>query len=153
MKRRRIKRRSNTRRASVTGRVSEYDEQVVIFEWAKWMEKTVPELWLLNSSQNGARVTPGTAMKMKNSGMKRGFPDVFLPVSRHGKHGIFIELKARDRPAAVSDHQLEWITRLLDEGYAASICYGANEAIDTLIGYLDLDTKEHQWPPPRGLKT
>lgn len=59
------------------------------------MEYKYPELWLLNGSLNGVRLSIGQAVKAKRCGEKRGFPDIFLPVARKGFHGLAIELKKK----------------------------------------------------------
>ena len=72
----------------------EFNIQKQIFEWANMSIRKYPELKLLNASLNGVKLTSKVAgAKAKQSGMKKGFPDLFLPVARKGFHGLFIELK------------------------------------------------------------
>ena len=115
---------------------SEYDEQVSIFEWAEIKKIQIPELRLLNSSLNGVRLSIGAAKKAKKAGMRAGFPDLFLPVSRGGFHGLFIELKRVGGPAP-STNQREWLIWLTEEGYDCYCCKGAESAIQTIISYLN----------------
>jgi len=115
--------------------MSEYHEQVAIFEWAELQQGKWPELALLNGSLNGVKLTIGQAVKAKKAGMKRGYPDMFLPVARREWHGLFIELKVGKNKA--SPEQKTWIEALQGQGYCAVICYGANEAIEVIRSYLE----------------
>jgi len=117
---------------------SEYDEQCEIFAFAQIMIATnqYPELVLLNGSLNGVRLSIWQAKKAKNNGMKRGYPDIFLPVARGGYHGLFIELK-RVRGGVVSPYQKQWLNDLTDQGYFACVCRGADAAKRLLVKYLD----------------
>lgn len=49
-------------------KLSEHQEQCIIFEWAKIMSSQYPELKLLNASLNGVRLSIGQATKAKRSG-------------------------------------------------------------------------------------
>lgn len=58
----------------------EYEEQKKLFQWAKMYEKRYPMLKYLNSSQNGIKAhNVREAARAKATGMRAGFPDVFLP--------------------------------------------------------------------------
>jgi len=117
---------------------SEFQEQCEIFIFAQIMVDTGqhPELALLNGSLNGVRLNIGQAVKAKRAGMKRGFPDIFLPVARGGYHGLFIELK-RIKGGVVSPYQKQWLNDLTDQGYFACVCRGADAANRLLVKYLD----------------
>ena len=133
-KKRRRKRRKKTAPA---WRVSEYQEQVTLFQWASAMAQTThPELDSLFAVPNGVRTSIGLARKLVASGLKKGVPDLFLPVARRGAHGLFIELKAAVRPAPVSIDQQRWSTLLSNEGYWHYVCRGWEEARDVLLLYL-----------------
>jgi hypothetical protein len=106
------------------------------------METEVPELAYLHSSGNGARMSIRQAVRQKQSGMKKGVPDIFLPVPMDGKHGLFIELKAVEKPSSVRPDQERWIAWLIEHDFVAHVCYGAAAAIRVIGGYLDLDRKE-----------
>lgn len=116
--------------------MSEYTEQVSIFDWARYNESMYSELRLLNASLNGVKLTIGQAVKTKASGMKAGYPDIFLPVAKAGYHGLFIELK--EKGGAVQPNQKWWKQELNAGGYLSVVCYGANEAIDMIKNYLDI---------------
>lgn len=125
----------NKTRARVKRKESE--EQTAIIEWANIMQYRVPELALLYHVPNGGSRNVVEAKRLKAQGVKSGVPDLVLPVARGKYHGLYIELKrSGGRP---SENQLWWISRLNDQGYAARICYGADEAISTIAKYLHGD--------------
>ena len=129
----------------------ESDDQAAIFRWAD-MKVQIGEhraLSLLNGSLNGVKLTIGQAVKAKKQGMKKGFPDIFLPVPRGKYHGLFIELKIKpyrnDKGKMVypkvSKEQKWWIEGLIYHGYRAAICYGFDAAVEEIVSYLGLDEK------------
>ena len=94
-----------------------------------------PELNLLYHIPNEGKRSVKTGARMKAEGLKKGVPDVCLPVARGGCHGLYIELK-RQRGGTVSELQKEWITALTEQGYKAVVCRGADEAIKVIKEYL-----------------
>lgn len=114
--------------------MSEHDEQCAVIAWARLNETQYPELALLFAVPNGLRTSPRQAVKAKQEGLKRGVPDLCLPVARGGWHGLFIELKhGRNRP---SDAQVEWLDALTKQGYLAVACWEFEEATETIAEYL-----------------
>lgn len=82
------------------------------------------------------------AARFKRMGVKAGVPDLFLPVSRGGCHGLFIELKAPH--GRLSDHQRGWLESLKASGYAVSVCYGCDEARRDILRYLELEKQNRR---------
>jgi len=122
--------------------MSEHSEQAKVIDWAKDHEYIYPELRWLHSSLNGIPI-PGprqTAYRimnhMKAEGMKRGVPDLFLPVARRGYHGLYIEMK-RDDGGVLSDEQKEFLAFAELQGYRDQVCYGYDDAIKELEWYLE----------------
>ena len=111
-------------------------EQEHVFLWASMEERAYPELAMLYAIPNGGKRAIKTAVALKKQGVKRGVPDMCLPVARGGYHGLYVELK-RQKGGTVSDEQREWIAALNTQGYKAIICHGAEEAIEQIRGYLD----------------
>ena len=73
---------------------------------------------------------------MKAEGVKRGVPDVWLPVARGGYHGLVIELKADERGRATRE-QVVWLKALEGEGYYAALACGMEAARGLIEMYLD----------------
>ena len=112
-------------------------EQEALFQWARVMESREPRLRMLNASLNGVRLATHQAVMAKKSGMRKGFPDVFLPVPASGYHGLFIEMKRRNGTACcVSPEQRTWLTDLAAQGYRAVVCFGWEQAAQTIENYL-----------------
>jgi hypothetical protein len=115
---------------------SERQEQTALFDWAEWQGNIIPELKLLAAIPNG-QVRTGQTLE---PGLRKGFPDTFLPVARKGYHGLLIELKVgRNQP---SPEQVEWLEKLSEQGYLAVAAWGAEEAIEILSEYLGLPPSE-----------
>lgn len=114
--------------------MNEWQEQCIIFRWAEMQEAQYPELKLLKADLNGVRLTIGQAMKAKRAGMKKGYPDMFLPIQRNGYAGLFIELKVgKNQP---TKEQKKWLTELGKQGYKTCCCWGAEAAITAIKQYM-----------------
>ena len=109
-------------------------EQKHLIEWSEWMQVRFPELRLLFHIPNGGKRSEVEAAHLKMQGVKRGVPDLFLPVARQGYHGLFIEMKTAK--GVVSPFQREWLNDLADQGYYATVCRGADEAKKVIEAYL-----------------
>lgn len=118
-------------------RISESVEQQTIMQWADFSSGRYPELELLYHIPNEGKRSKATAGRLKAEGLKKGVPDLCLPVARGGYHGLYIELKAiGGRP---THEQVGWIGNLRQQGYHAEICAGADRAIRVIEEYLKLE--------------
>ena len=129
---------------------TEHAHQVALFMWAasKEVQELYPQLKKLYAIPNGGERNVIVANRLRAEGVKSGFPDIGLPVARHGFHGLFIELKRpkterelkgrlQKRVAGkVSEKQSQWINDLREEGFAVAICIGFEEARKTLLQYM-----------------
>lgn len=123
----------------------EYEIQKAIFDWADINVIKYPELKLLNASLNGVKLTSQiSGYKAKLAGLKKGYPDLFLPVARQGYYGLFIELKRDANEAlqikrgSLTKEQVWWLNELTKQGYKAKVCFGFNETIKTIKNYLKI---------------
>jgi hypothetical protein len=117
-------------------RVTEHDEQVALFQWAATALKMMPEVGLLHAIPNGGHRHPAVAKRLKAEGVKRGVPDLCLPIPRGPYHGMYIEMKAgENKPTA---EQLAWFSALSALGYYTALCYSAERAIEEITFYLGL---------------
>jgi len=96
---------------------------------------TLPGLDMLFHVPNGGARNKITAAQLKAEGVKKGVPDLFLMAPRGGYHGLAIELK-RKGGGRVSPEQKDWIERLNAQGYRATVCFGWNDARQTIEAYL-----------------
>lgn len=121
----------------------ESQEQEKVFSWINANKNKYYELALCHASLNGVKLSPGAAVKAKKQGMVKGVPDIFLPViessdmTLHPYHGLFIEMK-RKKDSKVSQEQTMFMAAVEDQGYMCKVCYGADEAIETIKKYLNI---------------
>ena len=122
--------------------MSEHDEQVRLFAWAREYADKIPELAMLFHIPNGGWRHKATAGRLKAEGAKPGVPDVFLPVPRSGYHGLWIEMKyGRNKP---TKRQALWIDALQRHGYFVRVCYSAEEAKAVICAYLGREDVLHE---------
>jgi hypothetical protein len=118
-------------------KTSEHEEQCKIFQTVDLLKGRYPELGLLFAVPNGGLRNIRVAMKLKAEGVKRGVPDLCLPVSRMCFHGLFIELKAgKNKP---TEEQTAWLNELMRQGYWAVCAPGADSALQTIFWYLGIE--------------
>lgn len=108
----------------------EFREQCKLFKLASF----IPELKWMFAVPNGAKRTAYEGAMLKNSGLKAGVSDIFLPIASSGYHGMFIEMKYGDNKP--SQAQKEFIKDMKIEGYKCIVCYSASEALDSIIKYI-----------------
>lgn len=120
----------------------EHHEQAALFGWAAMKMIEYPELRLLFAIPNGGHRTKTTAARMKAEGVKKGVPDLCLPVARSLYHGLFIELKAEypnGSHGRTSPEQTAWIKKLTNQGYYADVCVGWAMAAQLIVDYLECE--------------
>jgi len=116
--------------------VSESDIQIEAVKWAKRQRKRHPELRWLHHIPNGGKRGIRTAVKLKLEGVEAGVHDLFLPVARWNKHGLYIEVKFGKNK--LTKLQKEFKAFVITQGYATATCYTADEIISTLKKYLGI---------------
>jgi hypothetical protein len=107
-------------------------------EFARWLDS---KRILYCASAGGMRTNIRTAVNMKRSGYKKGFPDVFLyQKSGDNKYaGLAIELKAGKNPKTTPE-QLAWKAALISNGYQSVIMprgLNFNEGFNWLRGVVE----------------
>lgn len=114
---------------------TEHAHQCAVMCWCALNFNIHPELKLLFAIPNGGERNPIVASRLKAEGVKAGVPDLFLPVARHGLHGLFIEMKEpkKGRP---SGNQPQWEIDLKKQGYGHVYAYGWEEGVNYLRGWL-----------------
>ena len=120
----------------------EYDAQVAVFEWAALNETRYPCLKLLFGSLMGIHLPPGLLNKARKAGMKKGKPDINLPVPRGGHCGLWIELKAGDNKP--TPEQNETLQALYDEGNSCHVCWGSAATTEIIEAYVRNEIRRDQ---------
>lgn len=115
--------------------------QISIFMWAQKNFEKYPELHWLFAIPNGGFRTKAGAGKLRAMGVKKGIPDIMLPIRRGPYAGLLIELKkeatAGKRAGQVQPDQKKWIEFFKSQGYGAMVCVGFEQTINTIIQYLE----------------
>ena len=127
---------SKSRKKPVKSNIlSEQKEQEL---FCAWLDKNNIKYFAI---PNGGyrKITEG--VNLKRSGVKRGVPDVCIPIPirsfTQDYHGAYIELK-RVEKYSITSEQKDWITYLQSRGYFAEIAYGHKHAINLISSYLGL---------------
>lgn len=86
---------------------------------------------------NGGFRTKTERWVMSATGVRKGVPDLLLPVARKGFHSLWIEFKASaPHSAPVTKDQQEWLDFLNKEGHSAHLAEGWPEAMTIIDQYL-----------------
>lgn len=117
-------------------RGSEDEIQATFIEWVRRHETCFPELKLIYAIGNGGHRSPVTAWRMKQTGTRRGIPDIHLPIARNGKHGLWIEFKTPT--GKLSPEQTDVIAELKRGGFEVAMCRSWMAAANAVINYLGL---------------
>jgi hypothetical protein len=146
---------------------TEHGEQRALFQWLKVAEQHgfayawafadegprafegspkvgVPQLARCFAVPNGGERDKITAAKLKHEGVKRGVPDIFLPLPCPQFAGLFIEMKrsadkaTKRRAGTTSNEQDDWIAYLRSVGYACSVCYDWRTAARDIQSYVEM---------------
>ena len=114
----------------------EHDHQKALFQWASH----IPELEWMFAIPNGAVLAGDKGKRarqmnsLKATGLKPGVWDIFLPVAKHGYHGLFIEMKAGKN--TLSDKQEDFGNNVHRAGYLTHTCYDWLEAKRVITDYM-----------------
>ena len=109
----------------------EYELQKAV---VKWLGYKYPGL-LYCASAGGVRTSMTQAKKMKATGYKKGFPDLFIYEPNKKYNGLALELKVKGNYA--SKHQKEWLINLEKRGYYAKCVKGFDETIEIINKYTN----------------
>ena len=117
---------------------SEGAEQTALFCWAALPEQQerYPELKFMFHIPNGGSRDKREAGAFKAQGVKPGVPDICLPISRGGFHGLWVEMKYGTN--TTSPEQNSFLNFLTIQGHAVSVCYSWIEAVHAIERYFAL---------------
>lgn len=100
-------------------------EQITFLNWFRLNYPGV----LIFAVPNGGFRHKATAQKLKQTGVVKGIPDLFIP-----EWLLWIEMK-REKGGTVSKEQKEKINYLNDIGHKAIVCRGHQEAISACLSH------------------
>lgn len=119
-------------------KISEAQHQAAIMKWSQQpdIRSKWPELALLYHIPNGGTRDAIEGRHLKQQGVKRGVPDLCLPVAKGIYHALYIELKS-DTGRATTE-QNWWGEHLRGQGNMWEVCHGWESAVMVLEWYLSL---------------
>lgn len=122
---------------NANGVPSEDREQMTFFSYVntKYAFTKDERYRMIFAVPNGANRNMAFRMKMKQTGLLAGVPDIMVDFASGNYHGLRIEMKAK-KGGKVRPEQKEMIERYNKLGYKAVVCYGAEQAIKTLEDYF-----------------
>lgn len=129
---------------------TEDGEQTAVFAWIREQINAGREgyellEWVFAIPNGGSRgSTKADAMivggRLKATGVKAGVSDIFLPIPRHGRAGLFIEMKKSPahggKAGDASPKQLEFGEFVMEQGFGFVICCGWIEAVDVIEQWM-----------------
>lgn len=125
--------------ASTQASKSEDQEQADVIKWANTKPWGQFLLHIANETVGGRnRVLRNVAL-----GVRKGVPDLMLPIPMRGYHSLWIEMKRSDG-GTVSKNQTAWIKALNQMGHRAVLCHGSAEAIAELAEYMEESSVNEQ---------
>lgn len=146
---------------------SEHGHQTALFSWAAVITNVgiTAHLKKMFAIPNGGKRDAATAANLVAEGVRKGVPDLMLPVpvvvwhenkaalwdmfgdtvlTNNAISGLFIEMKKPNK-GRESEEQKQRIAELRRDGYAVKTCRTWREARDVIVAYLGLNeiVKEH----------
>ena len=109
--------------------------QKSFIEWCAWNAKRYPGIDLIYAVPNGGKRSKAEAGKFKAEGVRAGMPDLCLPVSHHGYHAFYIEVKTPT--GRVSVVQAEMFCRLNVLGNKWAVVRSLDEFIKEIEEYYE----------------
>jgi hypothetical protein len=123
---------------------AEHAEQVALIQWAVLaqlpsaddVETGSSVASLLFAVPNGGRRNLREAARLKMEGVKAGVWDLFLPLARRGRHGLWLELKSPK--GVMSPEQRRWGAAMTSAGYETVVCRSFDQARAAIESYLGM---------------
>lgn len=127
----------------------EKHDQANLFAWAEAQMFNYPELDLMYAIPNaggytgGFKKNKGRVIQMRKQGVKKGVPDIHLPVARRGWNSLYIELKREDDDTLKPDQE-KWAKKLREANNCVALASGFVDACDILVRYLRGENRNPQ---------
>ena len=117
---------------------SEAQHQAAVIKWSQEpsIRSQWPELALLFHIKNETIADAKQIAIDKRQGVKKGVPDLCLPIPRGRFHSLYIELKTES--GRLSEEQRWWGECLTAQGNFWECCHGWESAVSVLEWYLSL---------------
>lgn len=145
-----------TKKERVTLLPAEHQEQAALIRWClalspvriRWMTRLVYAIPNQGVASIGAFGGMVRGKRRKAEGVRKGFPDLGLPIARGGWHGLFVEMKRAGEAFREPDSdQTAWHEALRTQGYKVVVCAGSQAGIDAILDYCTCSV-EQRWEEP-----
>lgn len=118
---------------------SEMQEQAALVKWLSY-HPVLKDFY--HKNDNEGKRTPQQGYQLKQAGLRRGVPDIFIYYPTNKYHGLYIEVKKNKIYVASAQLTDTWraqkafMERVQKVGYAAHFCYGWEEGKSIIENYL-----------------
>lgn len=116
--------------------LTEHQIQSQYFKILSLNENKFPFLKYIFAIPNGGARHIAVAKKMKAEGVKRGVPDIFIPITVRTSPGMFLETKTSI--GRQSPEQKEYEAFLVSELYMYAVCKSVEELLFETENYLNI---------------
>ena len=112
----------------------EDSELISFFDYVRLRENQDARLKTIYHIANERKSSPQAGARMKRKGVRRGIPDVCVPIATKEYSGLYLEFKVK--PNKLTKEQKEMCFRLIGQGCSVKVVWSASEAIKILEEYL-----------------
>ncbi len=110
-------------------------QQIAFFDFCRAMQHTHLGYALAYHVPNERMASIQRRMTLKRAGVRKGVPDICVPVRNDKYSALYIEMKVK--PNKPSPEQISLIQHLNIAGNYAVICWSADEAIKIIQDYIN----------------
>lgn len=107
---------------------------IAFFDYCRAMAHVKPAYALAYHIPNERKASVQRRITMAKAGVKKGIPDICVPVPNDKYHSLYIEMKVK--PNKPSPEQIALLKHLNSVGNYAILCWSAAEAMEALDKYL-----------------
>ena len=120
---------------------TEHSHQAAFFCWLNQNKHLHQGIDFALASANGGKRDMIEAARMRTTGVKRGVPDIFIPIPCGQQHGLWIEFKKpsleKSMKGTVTDKdQIRYRDYLISANYSHFVAFHYLQAIEATINYL-----------------
>lgn len=116
---------------------TELTEQQAVIEWCEWMSAQYPELKTIYHITNEGKRSKSQGAALVAAGLKKGVPDLCLPVSRGGYNALYIEMKKSWKEHCTKEQQ-EFQILLAEQGNFCCVAHGFDEVKEYIERYIKM---------------
>jgi hypothetical protein len=109
-------------------------EMFAFFDFCRIMESQHPAYGMAFHVPNERKASIQRRVALKRAGVRKGIPDIVVPVPNDKYASLYIEMKVK--PNKASPEQMAVLRHLNAVGNYAVLCWSANDAIEIVKKYL-----------------